>query len=1114
MNRKPYLRAFLALAAAFCALPVFSAVIYVNPDANGANNGTSWENAFYNLHDALSAAQYGDEIWAAQGIYYPHPWASANRDASFHIPNGVKMYGGFSGSEQNREERDWTANLTILSGANGLEPNGLNDAYTVVYLENCDSTTLLDGFELREGLANSNSDSDPYSGRRKNGGAAYLYAAGAGNFCTPRFVNCRFVANIASGRGGAIMGLGTNGGYVCPRFRACTWQYNSAGSDGGAFYIQNQEGENSIGATFRLDSCQMVLNHVEEGTSTSTAGGAFFSAANGNRAVVENCFFFGNGKARNSATYALYISSRYTPLEAQMRHCRFINNQGGAWFVSQERTGTLLVDSCRFERNGAANLENSRSPLSYYGPQATVRNCSFADNAAENGGGIFLAHASGTVSGCTFRNNACARIGSALFFSNENEVRVQDCLFEENKASLGGAAGFRQPGNRADFVNCIFLRNYGQAGGAIRNDFVDGSRMRYINCLFYENAAAYGGLCYAEGFGHQLDFYNSIIYRNTSTSNSFIASLQDANVNFYNCLTDVEGCSQLALADTSFYYVYDDAGNPIDTVILPSGGNASCSQVVFGANPLFADTAAADFHLLPGSPALNAGLNSILDSVGLQYDLNGAPRIAGGTVDIGPYELPLNSGFNALLSFVSPVSCHNGTDGEIGFFITGEPPFEYNWENEEGAGQGLTGLSAGLYRFTVSDAAGNSQVFENIDVSQPPPLALPIDVSGISCPGAADGVVKVPAFGGTPPYFFTWNTGAPDSVLTGLSAGQYYVTVTDANGCSRTGGASLPGPEEFSITAEASEPLCGADADGHIRLSISGGTPPYSVFWNNGRGGPVVEGLSGGNYQATVLDANGCRDSLRLTLEAPPVLEAGIDTAEPSCYGSTDGELLAEASGGIPPYSYTWSNGAEGPVLEELPAGPYSLSLTDANGCLYEAAVNLGEPDSLFAEYSITPPSASGASDGAIAIEGVSGGAPPFSYSWSTGEHSPVAGGLAAGVYLLTITDSNGCRAFYDFELSPLSGQAGPVATGFVHLFPNPCLRGGAAVLEWPEKWGALLKVETFNAQGERLGETEATAITAGRCSLATPAGEGAFILKALFREGRVVALKWIILSD
>lgn len=1115
MNVRPNLRTCLALAAIFCALPVFPAAIYVNLNANGANNGTSWADAFYNLHDALAAARYGDEIWVAEGIYFPHPGTPVNRDASFEIPNGVKLYGGFSGTEQSREERDWVSHPAILSGANGLNPDTLNDAYTVVYLEHCDASTLIDGFTIREGLANSASINDSYIGRRKNGGAVYIYAAGAGNSATPVFVNCTFVANKASERGGAVMGIGTNGGYVCPQFRACTWQQNTAGSNGGAFYIQNQEGENATGAVFRLDSCQVLLNNIGEHTALRIAGGVFSSTANGNRAIVEDCFFFGNGKAGSSGAHALSISSPYTPLEAEIHNCRFVNNQGGAGLVSQRGEGTILVTGCEFVGNGGQNVENALPPLAFHGASIMVRNCSFTGNIARNGAGISMGgHSSGAISGCTFRNNTCNNIGSALLFSNENTLLIRDCRFEENNAAFGGAVAFREQDNSVDFVNCIFSRNHsGWYGGAIYNYHVAGSRMQYINCLFYRNTARYGGLCYADGTDHELSFHNSILYRNLSSNLNTPVLLSNTPINLNHCLMDVESCDQLAVADSSFVYAYYEEGNPADSFLLSTNLNANCNGMRFGASPMFVDTAAADFHLLPASPAVNAGLNSILDSVGLQYDLDGNPRISGGVVDIGPYELPLDPVFNALLSTVDPVSCYNGSDGAVHFLVTGQPPFQYSWENGEEAGYGTAGLYAGLYNFTISDAAGNSRVVENIEVGQPPALILPIDVSGISCTGAADGAIRALVFGGAPPYSFMWNTGLTDSALTGLAAGQYAVTVTDANGCAKTGSVNLAGPDPFSVSAMVRHPSCGALADGSISLSISGATPPYSVFWSNGQNGPVLTGLNEGGYQAIVVDANGCRDSLLAGLEAPPILAAVVEAMEPSCYGLSDGQLTAEASGGVPPWSFAWSNGVEGPEATGLSAGTYRLSLTDADGCFFETAMALDQPDSLFAGYTIIPPSSNGASDGAIILGSVFGGTPSFTYAWGTGASTPSIENLPVGDYELTITDANGCQAYYAFELSPATGQREPAAPGSVRLFPNPSSGNEHATLEWPENWGAPSRIEAFTAAGARLGSVRAEALTAGR-SLLNPPAAGACFLKVYFGKGQAASLKWIVLPE
>src|SRR5688500_13578929 len=125
MNKKSTLppRLFLLCVFLTCSFLTQAAIIYVNPAAVGANNGTSWANAYTSLSAALLASVSGDEIWVKSGVYKPTTLVDVNgaggaeaREATFQIPSGVALYGGFAGTEATRDERNWEANLTVLSG--------------------------------------------------------------------------------------------------------------------------------------------------------------------------------------------------------------------------------------------------------------------------------------------------------------------------------------------------------------------------------------------------------------------------------------------------------------------------------------------------------------------------------------------------------------------------------------------------------------------------------------------------------------------------------------------------------------------------------------------------------------------------------------------------------------------------------------------------------------------------------------------------------------------------------------------------------------------------------------------------------------------------------------
>jgi hypothetical protein len=183
--RLPFLPPLLAAALAQTG---FAEVVYVNDDAPGMNDGSSWEDAFVDLQDALAAAATGDEIWVAEGTYEPTP--DTDRTAAFHLVNGVGLYGGFAGTETQRSQRDWSLHPSILSGDLGVAGVGTDNSCHVIDANGTGSSAVLDGFTVTAGRA----DCEGSNGGR---GGGLLCVSGS-----PTIQNTRFEANHAHGGGG------------------------------------------------------------------------------------------------------------------------------------------------------------------------------------------------------------------------------------------------------------------------------------------------------------------------------------------------------------------------------------------------------------------------------------------------------------------------------------------------------------------------------------------------------------------------------------------------------------------------------------------------------------------------------------------------------------------------------------------------------------------------------------------------------------------------------------------------------------------------------------------------------------------------------------------------
>jgi hypothetical protein len=177
-------------------------------------------------------------------------------------------------------------------------------------------------------------------------------------------------------------------------------------------------------------------------------------------------------------------------------------------------------------------------------------------------------------------------------------------------------------------------------------------------------------------------------------------------------------------------------------------------------------------------------------------------------------------------------------------------------------------------------------------------------------------------------------------------AGLHTVIVVDANGCQAVATVIISEPPAIAAYAEVMNHVsCAGASDGSARINVTGGAPPYSFDWGNGSGMcncPVKTNLSAGLYHVKVTDANGCTVIVLvvITEPLPLVANAGI-MKEVSCVGGNDGAILVGAIGGTPPYSYRWSNGSTNALLTGVPAGYYTVTVTDARGCEAEDAVTL-----------------------------------------------------------------------------------------------------------------------------------------------------------------------------
>ncbi|MFZ9027708.1 MAG: gliding motility-associated C-terminal domain-containing protein [Crocinitomicaceae bacterium] len=535
------------------------------------------------------------------------------------------------------------------------------------------------------------------------------------------------------------------------------------------------------------------------------------------------------------------------------------------------------------------------------------------------------------------------------------------------------------------------------------------------------------------------------------------------------------------------YYWYDGSLNPLDTgavFVADTAGTYTVEVRDGNYDPIYCDNFTLSTIVVETLlPSVSAGGDQLLCADNPDATLSGTITYATGGVwtggagtftpsdtDLNAVYMPTQAELDAgsvtltLTSTGAGSSCTNMSDdveliwvdtiqttltdqtlGCFGSTVTLNPTisggtgtFTYSWTTGDITQSAEVG--AGTHCLTITDDNGCTAT-ECATITTPTELNLSLSSTPESAVPGSDGTATATPSGGTSPYTYAWSNAGTNQTETGLVYGIYTVTVTDDNGCTRTGSVVVNNTTcgGFGVSATASDVLCFSDSTGSVAAVVSGGTGPYNYAWNDydSQTTATAVNLPAGTYEVVVEDqATGCFAVVTASVFEPSELLNSITHTDVTTQGGSDGTALTNPIGGStpPPYDYSWSTGDITANISGVPTGWYYVDITDGNGCLLEDSVFISEPpcNEFYLYTSTTSPLCNGDLTGEADLT-ILNGVGPYSITWSTGESDVTSiTGAPGGIHSVEVTDSRGCYSFLNYgisEPSPLSIGLNPTSS-------------------------------------------------------------------------------------
>ena len=427
----------------------------------------------------------------------------------------------------------------------------------------------------------------------------------------------------------------------------------------------------------------------------------------------------------------------------------------------------------------------------------------------------------------------------------------------------------------------------------------------------------------------------SYLWSNTQNT----ATISGLNAGNYTVtVTSANGCSATSATTVTSNAITLTTSTPVTT-------NSSCGGTTGSASVAPTNGTAPYTYLWSNAAVTQTNNNIASGSYNVTItDANGCQAVVSNIIVNNP-----NSP-SASIASVTNVNCNAATTGAASVTASGgtlTTGYAYNWSNGANTAS-ISGLSAGVYTVTVTDNAQCTDVVA-VTISQPSAVSITGSSTNILCFGQSTGSVSVSVSGGTPNYAYNWNNGNSTSAQNNIAAGTYTVSVTDNNGCLSTLQLSVTQPASgINFNLVSTNILCFGAGNGTAAVNASGGTGILTYSWSNGSIDPSLSLLQAGTYSCTVTDANGCSATpAALTISEPTAINVSSTVTDATTFGGNDGSVNITVSGGTGAYTYNWSNGANTQDLNNVPAGEYTVTITDGNSCTFIQTETVDQPNSI-----------------------------------------------------------------------------------------------------------------------------------------------------------------------